>query len=152
MKKVLLLSAAVWMLAACEGPAGRDGFDGAETYWFVKNYPVRSNDWQIVNGVDQLGSYFRYTVNINELDRDIYENGTVTCYMFQNVNGVEVQTPLQHTIHKGKQEGNSDYLWTETYSFMYSLRSITFIVEYSDFYTNNNNRPDDTTFRVVLNY
>ena len=156
MKKLFfLLSAAVWLFASCEGPAGRDGFDGrdgAETYWFVEEYTIRSGEWEIVNGVNELGSYFKKTISIPALDRDIYEYGTVFCYMFQNINGVEVQTPLQHTIHRGATDGREEYLWSETYSFVYSPRSITFIVENSNFITNNLNRPNDTTFRVVLNY
>ena len=62
------------MLAACEGSPGRDGFDGIETYWFVKTYTINSNDWQLINGVDQLGSYYQAKINIRELDSDFYTN------------------------------------------------------------------------------
>lgn len=152
-KNLLLLSAVVWLFASCEGPAGRDGLngrDGAETYWFVKNYTINSNQWQLVNGVDELESYYQAKVSIPELDKDIYEKGNVFCYMFQRVNGVEVQTLLPFTIPRGEGNNNSEYLWTETFACDFTPGTITFYINYSDFYTSN--RPETTTFRVVLNY
>ena len=148
-KSVLLLSLLVLTFVSCEGPAGRDGFDGldgAETYWFVRNYPITR--WELINGEDQLNSYFRSTINIPELDRDIFENGHVLCYMYLDANH---QTLLPYTLHKGKNDGNTELLWTETYSYEFSLRTITFYLEYSDFYTSNP-PPSSITFRVVLNY
>ena len=144
MKKVLfLLSAAVWLFVSCEGPAGRDGFDGAETYWFVKEYPVRSSDWSLVNDVEPFGSYYRYSLNIPELDQDIFKKGNMFCCMYRNSN---VQTPLPFTIHLGE----NDYLWTETYSCEFSLKTVTLFANYSDFFMDI--RPENTMFRVVLNY
>jgi len=150
MKKVLFLSVAILLFAACEGPAGRDGFDGTETYWFVNTYTVNSNQWQLVNGVDELESYYKASITVSELDRDMYEKGNVFCYMFQRVNNVEVQTPLPFTVPRGVWIDGSEYLWTETFAFDFSLRTITFYVNYSDFLTIN--RPETTSFRVVLNY
>jgi len=139
--------AALWLFACCEGPAGRDG---AETFWFVKSYTINTNQWQLVNGVDQIGSFYQAKISIPELDREIYENGNVFCYMFVRVNNVEVQTPLPYSNHYGKVVGGSEELWTETFSFDFYRGGITFNVTYSDFYTNN--RPQTITFRVVLNY
>ena len=150
MKKLLflfLLPSALWLFTSCEGPAGRDGISGTETYWFVTEIPIRESDWQLVGGVDQLNSYYRASFNIKELDRDIYENGHVFCYMYQTMNGKEVQTVLPFTVPKANNDGE---LWTETYSYDFSLGQITFYFNCSDFYTNN--RPQTTTFRVVLNY
>ena len=149
-KKLFLLSLAVWLFVSCEGPAGRDGVNGVETYWFVKVYTINANQWQLVNGEDQLGSFFQAKVSIPELDRDIYEKGLVFCYMFQSVDGKEVQTLLPFTVPYGESRGNSELLWTETYAFDCSPGTITFYVNYSDFYTSN--RPPTTSFRVVLNY
>ena len=147
-----VLMTVVGLFASCEGPAGRDGLDGAETYWFVKVYTINTNDWRLINGVDRLGSYYEAKISIKELDKDLYEKGLVSCYMFQRTNNnVEVQTPLPFTLPYGKATGgNQEELWTETYSFEYSPGSITFYVYYSDFYTSN--RPPSTSFRVVLNY
>lgn len=146
MKKILfLLNAAVWLLASCEGPAGRDGIDG-EIYWFVKEYNVSSDRWELVNDVEPFGSYFQYSITVPELDQGIFKRGNVFCYMYR---GANVQTPLPFTIHYVEKNGNTDYFWTETYTFELSPRTITFYVNYNDFKTGI--RPPDTTFRVVLN-
>ena len=151
MKKILfLLSAAMWLFASCEGPAGRDGLDGAETYWFVKDYTIREGDWNLVGKVDELNSYYQARVDIRELDRDIYEKGHVFCYMYQRVDNRDVQTILPFTIPVGKVTNGKEELWTETYSYDFSVGRVTFYFNCSDFYTNN--RPGAQTFRVVLNY
>jgi len=139
-----LLTSALWIFVSCEGPAGKDGI---ETYWFVKEYTIRANDWQLIGGEDRLGSYFQAQVTIPELDRDLYEKGHVFCYMFQTANNKEVQTILPFTVPKANNDGE---LWTETYSYDFSPGQIRFYFNCSDFYTSN--RPPATTFRVVLNY
>ena len=155
MKKILfLLSAAIMLLTSCEGPAGRDGLDGLDgegMYWFVKKYTINTNQWELVNGKDQLNSYFRAEVKIPELDSEIYKNGNVFCYMYQDVDGVEVQTILPFSLPMGQSNPNgSEELWTETYAYDFTVGSVMFYVNYSDFYTSN--RPPTTSFRVVLNY
>ena len=151
MKKILfLLMAAMVLLASCEGPAGRDGFDGEATGWFVKTYTIRSQDWKLINGEDQLNSFFQAKVIIPELTNFIYEEGNVFCYLFQKINGVEVQTMLPFVIPLGDDDGKTEDLWTEVYSSDFSPGSVMFYVNYSDFYTGN--RPPDVTFRVVLNW
>ena len=164
MKKLLfLLSVALWLFASCEGPAGRDGLegrpgkdgkdgkDGIETYWFVGVYTINSNNWQLVNGVDQLNSFYRASITIPELTNDIYEDGNVFCYLFQTIDGQEVQTPLPFTVPLGEAaDNNTEFLWTETVAFDFSPGRITFYVNYSDFITSI--RPDRMIFRVVLNY
>jgi len=161
MKKILfLLSATLWLFASCEGPAGRNGFDGrdgkdgkdgAGLYWYVDDYIISSNQWQLVNDVDQLNSYFRASITIPELTRDIYDDGNVFCYLYQTINGLEVQTPLPYTVPLGQEgSGNTVFLWTETIAFDFAPGRITFYVNYSDFFTSN--RPSTMKFRVVLNY
>ena len=158
MRKVLfLLTTAVLLFASCEGPAGRDGLDGFDgldgdgMYWFVKTYTINENQWQLVNGVDQLNSFYKAEIKISELDRDIYDGGNVFCYMYQRVDGKEVQTLLPFTIPKGQSYPNgTEDLWTETYAYDFMVGSIMIYVNYSDFYTSN--RPPTKSFRVVLNY
>ena len=149
MKKILfLLSAAIILFASCEGPAGKDG-EGI--YWYVNTYTVNSSQWELVNGVDQIDSYYKAEIRIPQLDKDIYEYGNVFCYMFQNIDGVEVQTLLPFNIPKGIIHPNgAEELWTEMYAYDFTVGSIMLYVNYSDFYTNN--RPPTTSFRVVLNY
>jgi len=153
-KLILLLSVLFLTLAGCEGPPGRDGLDGlngTETYWFVKTYEIQSSHWQLVHAENQVDSYFRARVTIPELTRDRYEDGNVQCYMFQNIDGQEVQTPLPFTIPCGIEENNGNrILWTETYAFDFAPGAVTFYVNYSDFFTSN--RPGTTTFRVVITY
>jgi len=143
MKKLVFFLAFIGFFASCD--VKRDGY-ADDLYWFVKEYTVASNQWELVNGVDQVDSYYKYSVDIHQLNREILKRGNIFCYMYRDNN---VQTPLPFTIHYGEKDGDSDYLWTETYSFEFTLRTITFYVNYSDFKTNN--RPRTTTFRVVLN-
>jgi hypothetical protein len=144
-KKLLLLLMTTFLFASCEKERISE-----EMYWFVDTYTIRSNQWELVNGANQFDSYFQARVSIPELSRAIYENGNVFCYMFQMVNNREVQTPLPFSLPFGEVIDGREHLWTETYSFDYSPGSITFYINYTDFFTSN--RPDGASFRVVLNY
>jgi hypothetical protein len=150
MKKVLLLLSVIMFATSCQGPPGRDGLDGVETYWYVKVYTVNSNQWQLVGGVDQLNSYYKAELIIPELTRKIYEDGNIFCYMFQNQDGIEVQTLLPYHIPFGENTNGNEYLWSETYAYDFTPGSVMLYVNYSDFYTGN--RPPTVSFRVVLNY
>ena len=152
MKKILfLLSAVILLFTSCEGPAGRDGFDGEDTKWFVKTYTIRTGDWQLVNGVDALNSYYKAEVIIPELSRFVYEKGNVFCYMFQEIDGTEVQTLLPFSLPIGIESKGGEEIWTETYACDFTPGSIMFYVNHSDFYTGRG-RPGTTSFRVVLNW
>jgi len=151
MKKILLFMAvALVALSACEGPAGRDGIDGEGANWYIQYVDVKSSQWQLVNGVDQIGSYFKYEISVPALDEFVYEEGNVFCYMFQIVNGREVQTLLPFSDTRGESDQNGEYLWTEIYACDFSVGKVTFYVNYTDFYTSN--RPPDASFRIVLNW
>ncbi|MDR0835109.1 MAG: hypothetical protein LBN11_00810 [Tannerella sp.] len=155
MRKYLMVFTAVLLLfASCEGPVGPMGPKGDKgdgTYWFVKTYTINSNQWKLVNGSDNIGSFYQAEVVIPELDEDIYEEGNVFCYLFQTVDGVEVQTPLPYNIPWGEVHNNGEEsLWTEFYFYDFTKGSIMFYAYYSDFYTSN--RPPTASFRVVLNY
>jgi len=157
MKRILfLLVMSVLVLASCEGPAGRDGFDGRDGLdgkgmnLVVKTYTIREGDWKLIKGVNELNSYYQAEVLINELNKRVYEDGNVFCYMFQNIDGVEVQTLLPFVIPVGEKDGNKENLWTEMYSCDFSPGSIMFYVNYSDFITAV--LPPTISFRVVLNW
>ncbi|MDR2471939.1 MAG: hypothetical protein LBD53_00040, partial [Tannerella sp.] len=138
-------------LSACEGPAGRDGLDGEGANWFVKNYQVKSNQWQLIGGQNDLNSYWQAEVVIPELTKFVYEKGNVFCYMFQNPDGnTEVQTLLPFVVPYGQIKNGNEYIWTETYACDFTVGSVMFYVNYSDFMTSN--RPLDATFRVVFNW
>ncbi|MDR3251079.1 MAG: hypothetical protein LBT42_05385 [Tannerella sp.] len=146
--KLFLFTAAMLLFSGC---TKRDGITVDDIYWFVETYTIRENQWQLVNGVNQLNSYYQAQVNIPELDRKIYESGNVFCYMYQNIDGTEVQTLLPFTLPVGIDNGDgTETLWTETYACDFSVGSVMFYVNYSDFITEN--KPKATKFRVVLNY
>ena len=143
----MLLSVAIMMFTSCLGPKGDPG-EGME--WFVREYTILQNRWELINGRDQLNSFFRAEILIPELDNFVYNKGNVFVYMFQTVDDVEVQTLLPFTIPVGKMINGQEHLWTETHSYDFSVGSIMVYVNYSDFYTSN--IPPAATFRVVLNY
>ena len=142
MKKKLFLLMALFILFACETE---------ELKWVIKEYTVNSNQWELMNGANQLNSFYRAELKIPDLDRYVYENGNVFCYMYQTVDGVEVQTLLPFTIPYGERLGNGyESLWTETISCDFTIGSVMIYVNYSDF--NTSNKPPTASFRVVLNY
>ena len=143
MKKILLFGlAAMWLFVSCQ--VARSGYE-EDTWWFVKEFTVHSNDWKLVNKVNGLDSYYERTVSINELTREIFKKGQVSCYMYRDG---DTQTLLPISIHYGESVDESEYFWTETYNCEFSVHSITFTVNYSDFRTDI--RPPTTKFKVVL--
>lgn len=152
MKKIVLLfSLFALTFVSCEGPMGPPGEPGDGMYWFVETYTIKANQWELVGGKNQLNSYFRAEILVPELTDRIYEDGNVFCYMFQNIDGTEVQTLLPFTLPVGEDlGGGKENLWTETFACDFAPGSIMFYVNYSDFITSEN--PGTITFRVVLNY
>ena len=144
MKKILfLLSVTALLFVSCESQN--------DMYKFVKTYTIHSDQWELEGGRDQLNSFYQAEIRIPELNRDIYEDGNVFCYMYQIVDGVKVQTLLPFNLPLGQGNPNgSEHLWTETYAYDFTIGSIMLYVNRSDFYTNN--RPPTTSFRVVLNH
>jgi len=158
MKKfILLLSLFVFTLVSCEGPMGPPGERGEKgdkgdgMNWFVETYTAKASQWELVEGKNELNSFYRYEIVIPDLDNFVYEEGNVFCYMFQTVEGVEVQTPLTYNYPQGDlDENNKDYLFSEIYFFDYTEGSVMIYAYRSDFMTEN--RPPTTDFRVVLNW
>ena len=144
MRRILfLLSAVILSLASCE--------DNKLDSKFVTTYTVRTIDWQLINGADNLNSYYQAEVLIPELSEYVYEKGNVHCYMFQDIGGVEVQTMLPYSIPIGVSDRVGEEVWTETISCDFTPGSIMFYVNHSDFYTGRG-RPSTLTFKVVLSW
>ncbi|MDR1525160.1 MAG: hypothetical protein LBS79_07920 [Tannerella sp.] len=161
MRKILfLLSAAVMLLVSCEGPAGRDGLpgkDGDGLFWYVETFTVGTNEWELVQGrPDDFGTYFRKEILLPELDEAIYSEGHVLCYIFDKVDGLEVQSNLPYVKPFGEIVNGKEYFWNETYSYDFipgnksKAGSVMIYVKYSDFMTSI--RPGTWKFRIVLNY
>jgi hypothetical protein len=147
MKKILLLSVVILLSASCAEESGIAPAN--ETWFYVREYTVRSDQWRLVGGEDELDSYYEYEVSVPDLDRDVFYYGNVDCYMYLD-NDYTIQAKLPEVIHRGQYNPTTreDDLWTETYKCDYAIGSILFKVEYSDFYTGN--RPGTKKFRVFL--
>lgn len=160
MKKFLFLfSVAIMLFVSCEGPAGRDGLDGRDgesMFRYVETFTVGTNEWELVQGMpDEMGTYFRKEIVLSELDESIYNNGHVSCYIFDRVDGFEVQSNLPYIKPYGEILDGREYFWTETFSYDFvpsdrtNPGSVMIYVKYSDFMTSI--RPGTWKFRIVLN-
>jgi len=147
MKKILfLLSAAIVLLASCEGPAGRDGLDGRDGMdMMFLNYTVEEDDWVLVGRPGELGSYYTYRFNAPELTKRIFEYGSVTGDIWLNNNE---RTPLSHTEFMGENVYGDYFYFSDKYSFSYGPGVVTFYVDYSDFETGT--FPPACDFRICL--
>jgi hypothetical protein len=133
------------------GPQGEKGEPGEGMWWFVKEYTIRPNQWELVGGANNLESYYRYEINISELDEDIFYDGKVSCSVYTDEESKNIQQDLPCVWHYGEPDNDGPYLWTETYDFDYAVGSIMLYVTYNDFLTAGN-LPDRSKFRVILNY
>jgi hypothetical protein len=148
MKKVLfLVMATAWLLTSCD--TKRWGTDEDGLFWFVKDYTIKSNQWVLVNDGNHLEPFYQAEIKVSALNRDIYNRGNVFCYMYQIINGVEVQTLLPYSVPRRERKDNEEFLWTETFACDFAPGSIMFYVHLSDFFMDN--PPQTTKFRVVLN-
>lgn len=155
MKRIIfLLTTAMMLFVSCEGdrgpvgPPGEKGDKGDGTWWYVKEFTVRTDQWKLVGKEHDLNSYYEYQVNISDLSEDVFYDGLMTAYMYLDDN---TQAQLPEVIHYGiDTENGQEHLWTETYKCDFAVGSILFKVEFSDFLTEN--RPATKKFRVVLQY
>ncbi|MDR1116257.1 MAG: hypothetical protein LBL33_08975 [Tannerella sp.] len=159
-KFLLLLPVVIMLFVSCEGPAGRDGFDGRDgesVFRYVETFTVGTNEWELVEGrPDDFGTYFRKEIVLSELDKFIYDEGHVLCYIFDRVEGFEVQSNLPYIKPYGEIVNGREYFWNETFSYDFvpgegsKSGSVMIYVKYSDFMTSI--RPGTWKFRIVLNY
>ena len=138
------------LLVSCEGPAGRDGYDGRDgegMEWEILNYTVYDTDWVLVGKPEEIGSYFMYKFNESMLTKFIFEKGNVSGYRWLDDN---TQTTLSQAEYMSEKIKGEYYFFSDTYSFTFSPGAITFYVDYSDFATGT--RPPTCDFRIVLNW
>lgn len=149
MKKLLFLLLLVVVCGACDNDSdsnwnNRPGGSGETQNW--DSYIITVKDWERVGGVNTDNSYFRCVVEDKYLDQYIFDKGSVMIYLIQYDGNTPVQTPLPFVMHYA--DGNN--LWTETFSYDYSVGSIAFYVTYSDFITEN--YPAECQFKVVMHW
>lgn len=158
MKKITLLLLMAIALISCEGPRGPmgpPGEPGEGVNWKVYDLTVNSNDWELVNGVNELGSFYMYVFEGNNAPRELYDvvsnYGDVSGYLISRLdNGDELFSPLPYEVYAGTADGYSEWLWSELYTFDFTHNSIAFYVYYNDFVTET--RPGTMTFRISLKW
>lgn len=142
-KQILLLLLAVCSLgifSSCEGPAGRDGFDGNNgllSVWKIVEFTVENGDWYPHRGESE--SFFYYDINIPELTQEIASDGAVMVYII-DYDGVNYPLP-----HEGKYPG-----YAENIRFNYSRGGVTIEVVPSD--QNLSYQPLTYKFKIMLLY
>lgn len=152
MKKILFLLLLAVVLGACESDTdsnwnNRPGGNNDAQNWDSYVITVKDTDWKRVGGENANNSFFRCVVEDEYLDQYIFDEGSVMVYLIQYDGDVPVQTPLPYVIHKADEDNN---LWTETFSYDYSVGSFAFYVTYSDFFTENS--PGECQFKVVMHW
>ena len=140
MKKLLFLfSAMILLFASCEGPAGRDGFDGRDLEIRNAYFTIKSQDWERVD-IGTYATLYKCMKNVN-IGKEAYERGIVIVSLFQWDGDFEVKTPLpfwtQHT------EGNNT--WLEGYNYDYDQGTVVFYVE-----CRNRTTPPECEFHVAI--
>ena len=142
MKKFLFLfSTMILLFASCEGPAGRDGFDGRDLEVRNVYITIKPQKWERVD-VGTYATLYKCVENVN-IGMEAYERGIVIVSLFQwdQPSDVEVKTPLpywtQHT------EGNNT--WLEGYNYDYDHGSIAFYVE-----CRNGTTPPECNYHVAI--
>ena len=150
MKKILFLLLLAVVFGACESETDSNwsnrpgGNSGDSQNW--DSYVITVKNWELVGGENVDNSFFRCVVEDEYLDQNIFDKGSVMVYLIQYDGNVPVQTPLPYVWHRAEGEN----LWTETYSYDYSVGSFAFYVTYSDFATAN--FPGECRFKVVMHW
>lgn len=164
MKKIFTIIALALALVSCQGPMGPmgpmgpqgpQGEPGEGINWKVYDFTVPSDQWQLVNGENQLNSYFMYIFDGNdapaELEYVTQYDGDVSGYFISRLdNDDELYSPLPYEIYAGQANGNNEWLWSELYTFDFTHNSIAFYVYYNDFATGT--RPPTCKFRMSFKW
>lgn len=127
------------------GPIGPEGEPGYGTNWFVTSFTIEEHEWRLVGNPNELNSFFTVNKSLPELTRLVYKDGTVVAYI-ETDKGVKNGLPF--VLHRGAEDNQGEFLWTQTYDFDFYEGGVGFYVTYSDFTTTI--RPDKETFHIVL--
>jgi hypothetical protein len=158
MKKLLgLLLVAIMGFTACEGPMGPEGPPGKEgpsMEWWIKDYTITGEMWELVGGAGEIGSYYYYVIDNPDITRTIYDDGAIICYFrYKDDFGNDVQTPLPYTYYDiYVNESNVEFPYAVQFSYDAAPGSIALKLVFSDFYTGEYGPPASSKFRLVLLY
>jgi len=121
-----------------------DKNDVVETEWNIENITVKAADWTW----DPAEGRFFATKQLKFIDEFIYENGAVIGYVFIGQQGSgEVQHQLPFT--RSYVDGENTFTEEIYYSFSASNNRVTFFIEPSDSFQDNNAKVD-YNFRIVM--
>ena len=140
MKKIYSFIAIALIFASCQGPVGPEGPQGAGTNWKIINLVANSTDWTAKTDNAGLNRYYTCHFSMPEISSFVYADGTVLGYNVEN----GVQNSLPYVRHF---QNASNYLWTRTVDFDYSVGGVNVYVTNSDFAVDP---PAAMNFRVVL--
>ncbi len=146
MKKIHYLLAAIaclFILSSCE--EGDTYYPTEYVYQYNKthlNLHIESKDWQW----DNNGFYY-YTFSIPELTQNIYDNGTVHCYIeFYQGTSDAYQISLPHILTK--TDGTDTYQQYIDYSYL--VGQVEIALTNSDLKYDTTIKPESMDFHLAL--
>ena len=163
MKKLLgFLAIALVMAAtiACEGKPGKDGLNAEPVNWFTGDFEIFPESWNFVEVEDENWFLYEYKFDVSELDKFVFKEGAVLCYLVQDIVEKGKETTrhilLPHTVYGEVilNEVNPDtgepfwFPFSENYSCELSEGFINFTVRFS--YWDPDKQPPYRLFHVVM--
>lgn len=151
MKAMKFFAASLFFLTALTACTVEEYYTDDKEEWYLEDFTIKSYDWTLVNGKNQIGSYFEYVFDKIPLD-DSYYDGIVTAYTYKKYGTRdEEQVPLPYTeYHVDTNEWGDDIYYSVQYS--YDVRkdgTISFKIYISDYFTGDF-YPDTRPFRVAI--
>ena len=144
----LILLAVALSFSACEGPMGPPGRDGIANK-MILDFQVKAADWQTVTNNAGTVLYYQCFFDVPQLTQNIYDNAAIVAYYEVNEGGFMVQKNIPYIIENLNPPNNC----TQTIDFDYSVGSVGFYVQYSDFAGadgQSGGTPGDMHFRVAI--
>ncbi len=136
-KSSLLVGIFVLFAVSCNVSVDDDPFYGSGT--FTNAYYIDTEDWYY----DKSADLFYCDVPINELNKQVYNNGILAGYFVYYVDNQRVDSPLpyiQYFMDRG-------YQWSYQYTCEFYPGGVTFIFKDSNFDVSN---PPSCTFVIKM--
>ena len=143
-------------ITACEGPMGPQGppgRDAAETQWWLLDFTVTRQMWELIGDPNDIGSFYRCVFDVPDLSTAIYNDGGIFCnYRYKDDFGDDVQTPLPFTYYDIDIRDGVEFPFAVQISYDVTPGSVAFKLVFSDFYTGDFDPPALCKFRMNLVY